>query len=169
MIAKGSDLSMNAQRTLNECSINAQGVLKEHSMISSISQWSLSDLSMNAKFFHPKGEMAEKSTSAQGSHKETDLLMLLGDRAYFWSPNGWPPISVLCKVPLRYFTQEVKVLQTKIWPTIIIHPTNKCQNMTETQDHRRTVKLSSVRCWIEEKTKSILLSLLLLKPINIHI
>ena len=70
---------MNAQRMLNKLSMNTQGALKEHSMISSISQWSLCDLSMNTKFVHPEGEMAERSTSTQRSPTEPAFLLLLRD------------------------------------------------------------------------------------------
>ena len=60
-----------SQRSLKERSTNAQGALNECSTISSISQRSLSDLSMNANFFHPEGEMAERSMSPQGSYIKT--------------------------------------------------------------------------------------------------
>ena len=59
-------------RSLNDLSESAQQSAR-----------SLSNLSMNAKFFHPEGEMAERSTGAQGSHTETAFRLLLRDRAYF--------------------------------------------------------------------------------------
>ena len=57
-------------------SLNKQ-TLKDCSTISSISQWSLSDLSMNVKFL----KMAERSTSVKGS--PTEASFSLRDRANF--------------------------------------------------------------------------------------
>ena len=56
---------------------------------------------MNAKFVHPKGEMAERSTSAQGSHTVTAFTLPLGDRLEIRPIFDHSTFSVLCKGPLR--------------------------------------------------------------------
>ena len=74
---------MNTQRMLNEHSTNAQGALNDLIDLPMI----FSDLSMNTKFFHPEGKMAESSMSAQGSPAETAFFVAfersLRDRAIF--------------------------------------------------------------------------------------
>ena len=91
MITKGSDLSMNAQRTL-----------KERLTISLISQWSLNDLSINAKFFHLRKswEINERTRISHRNSFFGAFERSLRARAYFWWLNGRPTISVLCKGPL---------------------------------------------------------------------
>ena len=64
---------------LNERSRSPQGALND--------VIDLNNLSMNAKFFHPKGEMAERSASMQESSTETAFSLLV------WDPNEVPDIG----------------------------------------------------------------------------
>ena len=86
MIAKG--------RNLSERSTNAQGVLKECSMISSISQWTPNFSTLK------EGWLRDQTKCTRISHRNGFFIVFersLRDRAYFWSLNGHPPISVLFK------------------------------------------------------------------------
>ena len=106
MIAKGSDLSTNAQQTLNECS-----------MISAISQWSQRSFNKH-QIFPPEGDMAERSTRAQGSLTEMAFSLLLRDcweiGPIFLSLNGRSTISILCKGLLNWCRIHRENNQNKI-------------------------------------------------------
>ena len=99
MIAKESDLSTNAQWTLNECSTNAQWALNDLINLPMISQRSFNERTKCPPRRRDGWEINECTRISQRNGFFIAFERLLKDQANFVSLNGYPTISVRCKGP----------------------------------------------------------------------